>query len=92
MNHRRRVHLRISGMVQGVSFRFAARRQAQSLDLNGWVRNTKNGSVEAVVEGEPEAVRSFVRWAHSGPSGAVVESVQSSEEPTQGEWGFRILT
>jgi acylphosphatase len=86
-----RVHLVIRGYVQGVNFRYSAQRQARSLGLSGWVRNTPNGSVEAVVEGDPEAVRSFVNWAHSGPSGAAVDVVDTDEEPSRGEHGFRIL-
>jgi acylphosphatase len=86
-----RLHLVITGYVQGVSFRYSAQRQARSLDLDGWVRNAPDGSVEAAVEGEPEAVRSFVAWAHSGPSGAAVDSVETEEEVPRGERGFRIL-
>jgi acylphosphatase len=86
-----RLHLSITGYVQGVSFRYFAQREARSLGLGGWVRNAPDGSVEAVVEGEPEAVRSFVTWAHSGPSGAAVDSVESEEEAPQGERVFRIL-
>jgi acylphosphatase len=86
-----RLHLSITGYVQGVSFRYSAQRQARSLGLSGWVRNAPDGSVEAVVEGEPEAVRSFVTWARSGPSGAAVDSLETEEEAPQGERGFRIL-
>jgi acylphosphatase len=86
-----RVHVVVRGYVQGVKFRYSAQRQARSLGLNGWVRNAPDGSVEAVVEGEPEAMRSFVTWMHSGPSGASVDSVDTDEEPAQGEVGFRIL-
>lgn len=86
-----RLHLVITGYVQGVSFRYFAQRQARSLGLGGWVRNVPDGSVEAVVEGEPGAVRSFVDWAYSGPPGAAVDSVETEEEAPQGERGFRIL-
>lgn len=86
-----RLHLVISGQVQGVGFRYSAQQQARSLDLNGWVRNLPGGSVEAVVEGEPEAVGTFVTWAHSGPSGAVVDSVETEAESPRGEPGFRIV-
>jgi acylphosphatase len=86
-----RLHLVISGYVQGVGFRYSAQREARSLGLGGWVRNAPDGSVEAVVEGESGAVRSFVDWAHSGPSGAAVDSVGTEEEAPQGERGFQIL-
>lgn len=87
-----RQHVVIAGYVQGVGFRFAARHQALSLGLHGWIRNTPDGSVEAVVEGRPDAVHSFVDWARSGPSGASVESVETSEELPHGEREFRILS
>ena len=85
-----RVRLTISGEVQGVGFRFAARQQAHALRLSGWVRNTRMGTVEAEVEGPEDAVRSFVQWAHIGPSGAQVESVSAEDSPLLGETGFRI--
>ena len=87
-----RLHLVITGYVQGVGFRYSARHEANSLGLNGWVRNTSDGSVEAVVEGGPDAVRSFVSWARSGPSGASVQSVETDEEAPRGERSFQILT
>lgn len=90
--HRLRLHLVATGQVQGVSFRYFAQLQARSLGLDGWVRNTPDGSVEAVVEGEPEAARSFATWAQTGPSGATVDSVETEEESPQGERGFRILS
>jgi acylphosphatase len=87
-----RIYVVITGDVQGVGFRYAAQRRAQSLGLQGWVRNAPNGSVEAVIEGSRDAVRSFTTWAESGPSGASVDWIETSEEPLQGENGFRILT
>jgi acylphosphatase len=86
-----RLHLVITGHVQGVAFRYSAQRQARLLGLNGWVRNLPDGSVEAVVEGKPEAARSFVTWTNSGPSSAAVDSVETDEESPRGELGFRIL-
>ena len=88
----RRVHLLITGYVQGVGFRYAAQRRAQALGLHGWVRNTSDGAVEAAIEGSGAAVDELVDWARSGPSGASVESIQSDEETPRGERGFRILT
>jgi acylphosphatase len=90
-SHPQRLHVVVRGHVQGVNFRYSAQRQARSLGLNGWICNAPDGSVEAVIEGEPDAVRSFVSWAHSGPSGAAVDSVDTDEEPPRGERGFRIL-
>ena len=86
-----RVRLRISGWVQGVSFRYYARREAQQLGLAGWVRNCPDGTVEAVVQGDEEVVQRFVDWAHQGPSMAQVERVEvQSEPPDPGLQTFRI--
>ena len=62
-----RAHLRIEGRVQGVSFRQSTRDEADRLGVKGWVRNLPDGAVEAVLEGEPEAVEALVAWCHRGP-------------------------
>jgi acylphosphatase len=80
----------VYGRVQGVFFRDTARRMAQSRGLGGWVRNMPDGSVEAVFEGEAEAVDSLVRWCGQGPRGADVERVEATEEEPEGLREFRI--
>ena len=60
----RRVHVFISGRVQGVFFRAEARRAANSFNLTGWVRNMADGRVEAVFEGEDESVDKMLEWCH----------------------------
>lgn len=86
-----RAHLRIYGRVQGVFFRHQARQRAEALGLAGWVRNCPDGSVEAVVEGDQEAVAQFVRWTHRGPPGAHVERVDVEREAPEGSTqGFRV--
>lgn len=70
-----RTHVIISGMVQGVNFRYETLYRAKSLGLTGWVMNRSDGSVEAVFEGEKDDVESMVGWCHEGPSGAIVRSV-----------------
>jgi acylphosphatase len=85
---RRRVIVR--GRVQGVFFRDSTRRAAQSRGVGGWVRNTPEGAVEAVFEGEPEAVEAMVRFVREGPRGAVVERVEVAEEDPEGLTEFRI--
>jgi acylphosphatase len=67
--------VRISGRVQGVGFRYAAVARARSLGLGGWVKNQADGSVEAVFEGDDEAVASMVAWCEHGPRGAEVRDV-----------------
>jgi acylphosphatase len=80
----------VHGRVQGVFFRDTTRRRAQSRGVAGWVRNNPDGSVEAVFEGEDDAVDSMVRWSHEGPRGAVVERVDVVEEEPEQLAGFRI--
>jgi acylphosphatase len=67
--------LRIQGVVQGVGFRYSLQREAQRLGLTGWVRNRRDGSVEAVVAGPAGAVDAIVAWSHRGPPSARVEAV-----------------
>jgi acylphosphatase len=86
-----RAHIVVSGRVQGVGFRYAAVREARRLGLTGWVRNTEDGKVEAVAEGDSESVRVFLEWCHQGPLGARVTTVQHWEEPARDPWeGFQI--
>ena len=80
----------VHGRVQGVFFRDTARRMAQSRGVAGSVRNRDDGTVEAVFEGEPEAVESMLRFCREGPAGAVVERVEEFDEPPEGVEGFRI--
>src|SRR5689334_6408049 len=62
----RRVHVLVSGRVQGVSFRDATRNKAEELDLRGWVRNLVDGRVEALFQGPPEVVEQALTWCHEG--------------------------
>jgi acylphosphatase len=82
MADRVRYRLRIYGKVQGVFFRKYAQMTAQSLGLGGFVRNEPDGSVYAEVEGPPEAVENFVRWAHRGSPAAKVERVEVEKNLT----------
>ena len=67
--------LRITGVVQGVAYRESMCREAARLDVRGWVRNRLDGSVEAVVDGDAEAVESIIAWARRGPPAAQVRDV-----------------
>jgi acylphosphatase len=80
----------VHGLVQGVFFRDTVRRRAQSHGVAGWVRNNRDGTVEAVFEGEPEAVERLVSFAHEGPRGAIVERVEVVDEEDEGLTGFGI--
>lgn len=75
-----RVHLRLEGHVQGVFFRQSTKEEADRLGVRGWVRNLDDGAVEALLEGEPEAVEALVAWCHAGPPGARVLRVEREDE------------
>jgi acylphosphatase len=85
---RRRVVVR--GNVQGVFFRDSCRRAAASRGVAGWVTNRSDGAVEAVFEGEPDAVSSMVDWCSRGPRGAGVDSVDEATEEPEGLSGFEV--
>ena len=81
---RKRVHVTITGMVQGVFFRAKTRNEAIQNHVTGWVRNLPDGRVEAIFEGKPEDVDRVVGWCRRGPSLAAVEHVEAVEEPCSG--------
>ena len=80
----------IHGFVQGVGFRFAVERAAQSRGVAGWVQNRPDGTVEAVFEGELEDVEALVDLCRDGPRGAEVERVDVAAESPEGLAGFRV--
>ncbi|WP_024301743.1 acylphosphatase [Pseudogulbenkiania sp. MAI-1] len=71
--------LRIHGRVQGVCYRDCAVEEAMRLGVSGWVRNRRDGTVEALISGEPEALLAFVDWARNGPPAAEVSLVEMQE-------------
>ena len=77
------------GRVQGVGFRWAIARAADSRGVAGWVANRDDGTVEAVLEGEPDAVESLIRICREGPHGSRVDRVDVAEEQAEGISGFR---
>lgn len=87
----RRVRVLISGRVQGVFFRAYTKEEAKRLGLKGWVKNLPDGRVEALFEGEDEAVEKMIKWCHRGSPASKVEKVEVFEEPYLGEYeGFSI--
>jgi acylphosphatase len=80
----------VRGRVQGVFFRDSARERALAHGVAGWIRNRSDGAVEAVLEGPPDAVARVVRFLHTGPPGAQVESVEISDEEPEGLTGFEV--
>jgi acylphosphatase len=82
----KRVHVYISGRVQGVFFRAETQRTAKDLNLTGWVRNMADSRVEAVFEGDGTNVDKMMEWCHIGPPAARVEEVLTEEEPYSGNF------
>ena len=85
-NERARLHLIISGRVQGVGFRFSAYDKAKELALAGYVRNLPNGDVEIVAEGSRENLQMLAAWAHLGPPSAHVTEVREEWSDFTGEF------
>lgn len=71
-----RIHLFISGKVQGVYFRHNTRIVAMKFGVKGWVRNVEDGRVEAIFEGDAANVNAVVEWCHTGPPNAIVDGVK----------------
>jgi acylphosphatase len=80
----------VHGHVQGVFFRDSVRRLARQRGVTGWVANRADGAVEAVFEGEPDAVERLVELCRAGPRGARVDSVDVTEERPEGLSGFAV--
>ena len=81
-----RVHLIVSGRVQGVFFRSTSRTMALRLGLTGWTKNRMDGKVEIIAEGEGDKIGSFIQWCHEGPAGARVDKVDMEWEDHRGEF------
>jgi len=87
----RRVHVYVSGMVQGVFFRHHTSEQAMELGVTGWVRNLPDGRVEAMFEGEDAAVDRMIAFCRKGPPSAHIANVELREEKWIGEFkDFRV--
>lgn len=89
----KRVHLIISGEVQGVSFRYYTKEHADNLGVKGYVRNLPEGKLGVVIEGEKDAVNKLVEWCKKGPSSANVNNIEIKEEkPTNEFKQFEVRT
>jgi acylphosphatase len=80
----------VSGRVQGVFFRDSVRRRAESRGVSGWATNRSDGAVEAVFEGDADAVSSLVEYCREGPRAAEVDDVEVFDEELEGLTGFEI--
>jgi len=85
-----RVHVVVSGRVQGVWFRQSCQEQARREGVAGWVRNLADGTVEAVLEGERPAVESMLTWMAHGPPRAEVTGLEVTDQPPTGAIGFPV--
>ena len=85
-----RRHVVVHGRVQCVFFRDSTQKEASSRGLAGWVRNRDDGTVEAVFEGDPDAVEALVEFCRSGPSRADVDRVEVDEEEPEGLKDFDV--
>lgn len=83
-----RIHVLVSGKVQGVFFRDNALKKARKENLTGWVRNLNNGKVEIEAEGDRESLERFVQFLWKGPVNAQVENVSSKEIPLKEDDAF----
>lgn len=85
-----RRHVVVHGLVQGVFFRETVRRHAVAAGVAGWVRNTREGTVEAVLEGDRAAVDALLALCQEGPRGARVDRVDVLDESPEGVVGFAV--
>jgi acylphosphatase len=87
----KRAHLLISGRVQGVWFRADTREMAERLGIKGWVRNLSDGRLEAIFEGNDNAIKKMIEWCRRGPPLARVRKVEIEWEEPEGFDRFKIL-
>ena len=85
-----RTRVVVHGLVQGVFFRESTRRAAEEAGVTGWVRNLINGTLEAVLEGQADAVDRMVAFFRVGPPGAEVSHLETFDEVPHGEVGFTV--
>ncbi|MCD2203583.1 acylphosphatase [Halobacterium sp. KA-6] len=85
-----RARVLVSGKVQGVYFRANTREQARERGVDGWVRNLRDGRVEAVFEGPADDVGAMVEWCHEGSPAARVDDVEAEYDDPEGLDGFEI--
>lgn len=89
---KQRIRIFVKGKVQGVFFRQALKVMAKKNNVFGWVKNLKDGRVEAILEGDEEKVNRLIEWSHGGPANARVEDVEIRNEKFIGEFSkFDVL-
>ncbi len=85
------MHLLIKGDVQGVFYRATAKKIADKLNLTGWIKNTKEGDVEAMITGKENQLEEFIEWCRNGPEKAGVEDVIVTQEKETSFDDFEIV-
>jgi len=88
----KRVHILISGLVQGVWFRSSTRSKAIALGVKGWVRNLPDGRVEVMAEGKEKELKELIKWCYTGPPGASVRDVEVEWSKATGEFSDFVIT
>ena len=83
----KRLTATVTGLVQGVSYRYYTRREAKRLDLVGWIRNEDDGSVYVVAEGQDESLQRLIKFMGQGPPSAHVKQITTDWSPASGEFG-----
>lgn len=86
----KRVHVMVHGMVQGVGYRYTMRMVARDAEVGGWVRNRRDGSVEAEIEGSRAQVDEVLAWMAQGPPGARVDTATVTDAAPTGERTFEV--
>ena len=87
---KKRIKIKVTGRVQGVSYRFEARTMARYLGINGFVKNMPDGSVYIEAEADEKALNDFVSWCRKGPDFARVEQIETGEIPVEDDTIFDI--
>lgn len=90
MNTTSAFYAMVRGRVQGVGFRYSALREAGSLQINGWVRNSRDGNVEVWAEGPDDKLALFLEWLHRGPQFSRVDSVRKEPKEPKGYRNFTV--
>jgi acylphosphatase len=85
------IHLLVKGKVQGVFYRATAKKIAESFGITGWIKNTKDGNVEATAYGDEEALNAFINWCKKGPDKAKVEEIVITGKEPQSLNEFSII-
>lgn len=83
---KKRIYIKVYGIVQGVGFRESTRRKAKSLNLTGYVKNLPTGEVEIVAEGDEENIKALLEWSKKGPPSAFVQKFEYKVEEFSGKF------